>query len=120
MDVGRVFAVAACTAAVAGVGAGSAFAGEVTGNGKPTQGPAHANSICVFSGQNDDPDAPIAPPGPTAPNGPGGRSQSYGQNVRYDLSDPSAQNPGKVGHLVETAHPGFACNGDHGFFSEPE
>ena len=39
--------------------AAPAFAGEITGNGKPTQGPAHANSICVFSGQNDDPTAPI-------------------------------------------------------------
>jgi len=48
MGMRRLFAVASCTAAVVGVGAGSAFAGEVTGNGKPTQGPAHANSICVF------------------------------------------------------------------------
>ena len=48
-------AVAACTAAVAGVGVSAALAGEITGNGKPTAGPTHANSICVFSGQNDDP-----------------------------------------------------------------
>jgi hypothetical protein len=107
-----------CTATVLGVGAGSAFGGEVTGNGKPTQGPAHANSICTFSGQNDDPNAPIVPPGPTAPNGPGGRTQSYGQDVRNGLSEPSAINPGKVGQGVLTFHPGFACNGDHGFFAE--
>jgi hypothetical protein len=75
-----------------------AFAGEVTGNGKATQGPAHANSICVFSGQNDDPTAPIesAGPTPTAPNGPGGRTQSYGQDVRYGLLNPSIVTPGQM------------------------
>jgi len=74
-----------------------AFAGEVTGNGKPTQGPAHANSICVFSGQNDDPTAPIesAFPTPDAPNGPGGRTQNYGQDVRYGLLSPSIVTPGQ-------------------------
>jgi hypothetical protein len=38
------------------VGAGSAFAGEITGNGKPTSAPENANSECSFSGL-DDPDA---------------------------------------------------------------
>ncbi|HJR95679.1 MAG TPA: hypothetical protein VJ807_09605, partial [Gaiellaceae bacterium] len=50
-----------CTAVFAAVSAGSAFAGEVTGNGKKTPigeaseegGPPHASSICSFSGQND-------------------------------------------------------------------
>jgi len=75
-----------------------AFAGEITGNGKPTQGPAHANSICVFSGQNDDPTAPIisAEPIPEAPNGPGGRTQSYGQDVRYGLLNHSIVTPGQT------------------------
>ena len=75
-----------------------AFAGEVTGNGKPTQGPAHANSICVFSGQNDDPTAPVisAEPIPgVAPNGPGGRTQSYGQDVRLGLLDHTITTPGQ-------------------------
>ena len=45
---------AALSAAVfAAVTAGTAFAGEVTGNGEPTAAPANANSICAFSGQND-------------------------------------------------------------------
>jgi hypothetical protein len=39
----------------AAVGASSAFAGEITGNGKPTGAPANANSECSFSGL-DDPD----------------------------------------------------------------
>jgi hypothetical protein len=83
------------------VGAGAAFAGEITGNGKPTAGPEHANSICVFSGQNDDATAPIisAEPIPEAPNGPGGRTQSYGQDVRYGL----------LNHTIVT--PGQSCQG---------
>ena len=58
-------AAAACTAAVAGASASPALAGEVkgppgtpdvpnSGSGKsPTGAPAHANSICSFSGLND-------------------------------------------------------------------
>ena len=91
-------AIVGATCALAFVGATSsvAFAGEITGNGKPTQGPAHANSICVFSGQNDDPGAPIisANPIPEAPNGPGGRTQNFGQDVRHGLIDPQQFNPG--------------------------
>jgi hypothetical protein len=74
----------------------TAFAGEVTGKGKPTAGPDNANSICVFSGLNDDPNAPIVSAEPTAetPNGPGGRTQSYGQDVRYGLLTPAIVTPG--------------------------
>jgi hypothetical protein len=76
-----------CTVVVAGVGASSAYAGEVTGNGKPTAGPQHANSICVFSGKNDDPTS-------TDPENPGGVSQSYGQELKLGLQDPHVFNPG--------------------------
>jgi hypothetical protein len=79
--------------AFAGLTAGAASAGEITGNGKPTAGPAHANSICVFSGQNDDPTAPLSLDRNVAPNGPGGRSQSFGQDVKLGL-DPHVLNPG--------------------------
>ena len=82
---------AAMVAAIAGLSPSAAFAGEITGSGKPTRGPANANSICVFSGLNDDPDAPLDGSGP---NGPGGRSQSYGQDVKLGLQDPHAFNPG--------------------------
>lgn len=71
----------------------AASAGEVTGTGEDTAGPAHANSICVFSGLNDDPDAPRTLDEELAPNGPGGVSQSYGQDVTLGL-DPHAFNPG--------------------------
>lgn len=99
-------AAALCAVVFAAVSAGSAFAGEVTGNGKDTQGPAHANSICTFSGQNDGEDPP-------------GRTQSYGQDVSAGRADPSTENPGKVGQGEFTLHPGYACNGEHGFFAGP-
>ena len=43
-------------AVLTGANATAAFAGEITGNGKRTAGLANANSICVFSGKNDDPE----------------------------------------------------------------
>lgn len=86
------FAVLLCTVAVAAT-AGVASAGEVTGHGTPTAGPSHANSICVFSGQNDDPTAPLTLDETIAPNGPGGVSQSFGQDVKLGL-DPHIFNPG--------------------------
>ncbi len=94
----RWLTVTAAVVAGSAIPAASAFAGEITGNGKATQGPAHANSICVFSGQNDDPTAPIisANPIPEAPNGPGGRTQNYGQDVRYGLLDHTIVTPGQT------------------------
>jgi hypothetical protein len=84
---------AACVA-VFGLGGGTAFAGEVTGNGESTHGPANANSICVFSGQNDQPEAPLVLDDPVlAPEGPGGVSQSFGQDVKLGR-DPHLFNPG--------------------------
>src|SRR5215218_76343 len=59
----RALAVAAFVAAFVGVGATSALAGEITGNGKPlwtntdqwkADHELHGNSICAFSGQEDD------------------------------------------------------------------
>jgi hypothetical protein len=87
-----------CAAALTGANASAAFAGEVTGNGKQTGAPEHANSICVFSGKNDNPDS-------TDPMDPGGVSQSYGQEVKLGLQDPHGLNPGD------------ACNGHTGFFA---
>ena len=113
-------------AVVAGLGAGAAFAGEVTGNcnhakqGSPAADNckedqnANANSICSFSGQNDN-------PGSTNPENPGGKTQSYGQDVSSGRADPSEENPGKSGHAPpgpeDHPHPGFACNGNHGFLA---
>jgi hypothetical protein len=66
-----------CAAVVTGANASAAFAGEITGNGKPTGAPQHPNSICVFSGKNNDPTGS----NPEL-NGPGGVSQSYGQELK--------------------------------------
>jgi hypothetical protein len=87
------------TMAVAGPGAGAAFAGEITGNGKPTAGPAHANSICVFSGKNDNPSAPLDNPDA------GGVSQSYGQLVRLGVIE------NFFGATPKTFNPGDTCRG---------
>src|SRR4051812_49479799 len=68
--------------ALTAAGAGTALAGEVTGNGKPTAGPAHANSICVFSGKNDDPTAPLDGSGPNGP----GRSEEHTSELQSHVN----------------------------------
>jgi hypothetical protein len=87
------FAAATCAAILAGLTAGTALAGEITGNGKPTPAPLKAHSVCVFSGKNDDPGAPLSLDLTIAPNGPGGVSQSFGQDVKLGLN-PREFNPG--------------------------
>ena len=84
--------------AITVVSAGAAFAGEVTGTGEPTAGPQHAQSICVFSGLNDDPES-------TDPMDPGGVAQSYGFSVASQ------------GLKDFAPHPGDACNGHTGFLA---
>ena len=78
-----------CTAAFIGAGAGPAGA-----QGQTERGPEHANSICSFSGLNDEPDDPEE----------GGRVQSYGQIVRFGGLEPSEIKSGPPS-------PGFFCNG---------
>jgi hypothetical protein len=93
MPMKSMLASAACAVAIAGVGANGAFAGEVSESGTATAGSEHANSICVFSGLNDDPNAPLSLDLEIAPNGPGGVSQSFGQDIKLGL-DPHVPNPG--------------------------
>jgi len=67
------FGVAVSVAAVVlSLSAGAALAGEITGTGESLK-PLHANSICAYSGLNDD------PLGLDPNNGPPGRVQSWGQ-----------------------------------------
>jgi hypothetical protein len=89
-----------CGIAMTVLGVGSAFAGEVTGNGKPTGAPAHANSICAFSGQNDG-------------NPPPGRNAAHVQNWGAGAI------PKEVRDVMRTQgfHPGDACNGHSGFLA---
>src|SRR6185312_3996998 len=79
----RLLLAVGCTAALTGASAGAAFASEVIGppgSLKPNEAAtSHANSICVFSGLNDN-------PGSTDPENPGGIVQSYGYSfVRKGL-----------------------------------
>ncbi len=93
------FAAVVCAVAVAGASAGAAFAGEVkgppgtpgvpnSGSGIETAAPAHANSICAFSGLND----MHVGQGPID-----FIVQSPGQDVRTGLTPPGI--------------PGLACHG---------
>ena len=81
-------ATAFCTFAILGASATAASAGEVNGKGEPIPAPSRANSICVFSGQNDVPN-----PDPDSGDV-GGRTQSFGQENRLGLVDPRQFNPG--------------------------
>lgn len=78
MNVRHILAASLGALALVAAGAGSASAGEITGNGTPPGGDGlgsqHAASICAFSGQNDTPNAE----GPE-----GGRVQNYGHVVKY-------------------------------------
>jgi hypothetical protein len=95
---------AVCVAAVVGVGAGSAFAGEVkgppgtpgvigSGSEENTGAPSHANSICAFSGLNDF----------RAENG----------QIEVIVQSPGTEH--RLGH-TPAGVPGEACKG----FSNPE
>jgi hypothetical protein len=87
-------AVAVCAAALSGVGASGALAGEVKGpptgsapNTNETQGPAHANSACVFSGLNDNINGPIGeitqtPGNQGAPGAPGHGAPGFPNGCR--------------------------------------
>ena len=93
-------AVAVCTGALAGASASAAFASEVIGppgSLRPNvAATSHANSICVFSGLNDNPTS-------TDPENPGGIVQSYGFSVV------------SKGFKGSVAGPGESCRG----FSNP-
>jgi hypothetical protein len=98
-------AAAVCAVAVGGAGASAAFAGEVTGNGKPlwtnTQDwnaevhTLHGASECAFSGQQDGqfPESPEYDPD-------AGHAQSWGQIPKQfrDLI------------TLDGGNPGIACN----------
>ena len=102
----RLLAVVACTTAVAGLAAGSAFAGEVTGSGKTlwtntdvfdAPHTLHGNSECAFSGRNDE--NVLFEPGDALYQAE--RTQSWGQGVR------GTRPVGGFGGFT----PGLFCNG---------
>ena len=73
----------------------------MNGKGQPTAAPAHTQSICAFSGKNDDPNS-------TNPENPGGVAQSYGY---------SFVSKGLKGTVPS---PAVGCNGHTGFLSGGE
>lgn len=87
----RFGAAVSAAAIVLSLSASVALAGEVTGNGKSLE-PLHANSICAYSGQNDD------PLGLDPDNGPPGRVQSWGQIPKEfrDFLTSVGSNPGQA------------------------
>jgi hypothetical protein len=96
----RALAAAAISmAAFVTIGGGTAFAGEITGNGKSLKtedGTLHGRSECAFSGQND-----TYSGDPSVPDEDGfTRTQSWGQ-LPKDVRD-------VIGEFG--AHPGSACN----------
>jgi hypothetical protein len=99
MRLRTVLGTTAATLLLFGAGVGSAQAGEVNGKGGETQGPAHANSICVFSG--------LADGGEGEPAGPGAPPQNWGQIPKAER-DILTQ---------EGAQPGDSCNGHTGFLA---
>ena len=89
------------SAALIVASAGVASAGEVTGTGADTPiRDGVSNSICAFSGLNNDPEEPEL----------AGGTQSYGQGVRAGFGE----DPGSI------FHPGNSCNGHTGFFAGGE
>ena len=99
MRLRTVLGTTAATLLLLGAGVGSAQAGEVNGNGGVTQGPAHANSICVFSGLEDGEEGTLS--------GPGAPPQNWG-HIPKAQRDILAQ---------QGAHPGDSCNGHTGFLA---
>ena len=105
MEVSKKFFIGAAVAVAVMTGGGTAFAGEVTGNGKPTPINSYrAGSICSFSGQNDNPDSTELFDG--------GRVQSFGDIVKEartvlgDGHGVSALTP-----IITSDGPGTNCRG---------
>jgi hypothetical protein len=102
----RLLYVAAPAAVVAALALASpASAGEITGSGKPTQGPAHANSICAFSGLEDGDGAGFPGPGGAAP-------QNWGHSKEAFGATPAERK-------ASGFQPGDSCNGHSGFLVNP-
>src|SRR3954464_4049497 len=101
----KLLAAAVIVVATAGITA-PAFAGEITGTGKPTNGPAHANSICSFSGLEDGDGAGFPGPGGAPP-------QNWGHSKEAFGATPAERK-------ASGFQPGDSCNGHSGFLVSGE
>ena len=107
MRLRTVLGTTAATLLLLGAGVGSAQAGEKTGTGEDTQGPDHANSICVFSGLEDGEEEVGAPSGPGVPPQNWGHAQQAARDEGATPQDLKASG----------AQPGDSCNGHTGFLA---
>jgi hypothetical protein len=96
---------AAVAAALVVATGGTAFAGEITGNGKPTPiNEYQAGSICSFSGQNDNPAS-------TEPYD-GGRVQSFGDIVQEAIDlEGDGHGASALVSVITSEGPGDSCRG---------
>ncbi len=99
------------TAAISAAAIAPATAGEVTGNGRDTQGPAHAHSICVFSGLEDGDDDDDGVPDPGAVYGPGAPPQNWGHVKQF------LRSVGAPAEEIAASRPGVTCNGHSGILA---
>ena len=90
----RIVSMATLALALAAMMVALALPAFAAPQGQVERGPEHANSICSYSGLNDEPDDPFE----------GGQVQSYGQLVRQGHIEPSEIKSGPPS-------PGFFCNG---------
>jgi hypothetical protein len=91
---------AALAAALVVAMGGTAFAGEVNGNGEPTPIRERAGSICAFSGQNDNPNDPEDL----------GRVQSFG-NIVQEAVRAGDRGASSLVPVIRAEGPGAACRG---------
>ena len=106
MRVKSITAAALGAAVLVVAGAAPSIAGEITGSGKPTQGPAHANSICVFSGLEDGDGAGFPGPGGAPP-------QNWGHVQQAERAAGATVKDLKASGF----QPGDSCNGHRGFLA---
>ncbi len=104
MRICTVLATTAAAGAALMLSIGPATAGEITGTGEDTQGPAHAHSICVFSGLQDG--------GEGGPSGPGVPPQNWGHSKQFFGATPAERKE-------SGAQPGDSCNGHSGYLVNP-
>jgi hypothetical protein len=105
MRIRTITAMTAGAAASVLLAGGPAFAGEINGNGDPTQGPAHSHSICAFSGLEDGDGAGFPGPGGAPP-------QNWGHSKAGFGTTPAERK-------ASGFQPGDSCNGHSGFLVNP-
>ena len=96
---------ALCAALILGT-SGAAFAGEVTGNGKPTPARDNAASACAFSGLEDGSEDPSAPSGP-------GAVQNWGHIPKALRDQVSVRGAAEVNFFGEVAGCNPHVGGEH-------